>query len=522
MSRVFDADRVLNGNSVMSLRKQIGSNIKYLLLSRVVGILSRLVIMPFMVHTLGANIYGIFLLGVTIIDYFNLMELTVTTSVTKYVAEFHGSGDSQKVKEVINGSFTLYVIIGIVISLLLKLFSASFDQFLNLHLSPAEILMLRRIMNIATVSFLFLVPLNMFKGIVQGFQRYDIDGILRMSVFIAQAVASYIVLFFGGSIVMLFFIYQLLACSAGVVFFLISYKLVGGFRITFPYFSRAVMEKIMHFSVYIFFATVVYMIMFRLGHIIIGAFLSMSAITLYNVGYSLHMHFQIAHGMCVHQLVSLSSRFEGQNSYDKQRQMYIRSTRYIIMVFIPLVLIMLFFARPFILYWMGPQFLSAVLPAQILLFVGASYSFYDAGAFILKGIGPRFVKKILIINTVGAVINLILTLFFVQRWGITGVALGTALPMLFFNLPVTIWYTLRYFQLSSLFFLQQVLLRNFLIGLVTILLSCLCLFFLPQHHLISVLLSMISIYAIVMLFNYYVLLKTEERNDIAHIIGIRS
>jgi len=77
------------------------------------------------------------------------------------------------------------------------------------------------------------------------------------------------------------------------------------------------------------------------------------------------------------------------------------------------------------------------------------------GQFLFfKGI----IKMPTIINVIGAVLNLVLSIIFVRKFGLIGVAWGTVLPQALFVLPASLWL-LKYAEIGLGRFIVRVIFR---------------------------------------------------------------
>src|SRR5579862_5830785 len=71
-------------------------------------------IMPFVVHTLGDRMYGVWTLVGTFIGYYGVLELGLSNAVGRYLAKSLGAGDEEDCNRVFNTSLRLYLGLGAV------------------------------------------------------------------------------------------------------------------------------------------------------------------------------------------------------------------------------------------------------------------------------------------------------------------------------------------------------------------------------------------------------------------------
>src|SRR5579864_6055373 len=70
------------------------------------------VVMPFIVHSLGDRDYGIWTLVATFVGYYGVLELGLAAAVSRYLSRSLGAGDEEDCNRVFNTSLRLYVGMG--------------------------------------------------------------------------------------------------------------------------------------------------------------------------------------------------------------------------------------------------------------------------------------------------------------------------------------------------------------------------------------------------------------------------
>ena len=77
-----------------------------------IGALVGFLMMPFLVHRLGDGNYGVRVLILNFTGYLSLLDLGVSASVVKYVAEFKAKEDMDGLSEVCSTAFFVYLASG--------------------------------------------------------------------------------------------------------------------------------------------------------------------------------------------------------------------------------------------------------------------------------------------------------------------------------------------------------------------------------------------------------------------------
>src|SRR5437762_7483637 len=98
-------------SSARQTSKSVFRNVIYGSLTWVLPIGLSFVATPIIVRSLGNNDYGIYALVLGLISY--SFTFSLGRAVTKYIAEYRVSGESDKIRDLISATFTLNVTVGL-------------------------------------------------------------------------------------------------------------------------------------------------------------------------------------------------------------------------------------------------------------------------------------------------------------------------------------------------------------------------------------------------------------------------
>lgn len=497
----------------MSRKRAIGSNIKYNAISQIISFVVGLMLFPFIVSHVGKEIYGAYLLVTTFIGYFGVLDFGVGAAVAKYVAEFMGRDDRQNTGKIINASLFFYSIIGIICAISLLVLSFFVDHLFAI--GPQEAQTMRHLFWVAAAASLFIWPGRTFDGVLYGMQRFDWLAVNNMAATVLTAIFAYFI--FTNNLGMVWF----LAIS---YFFIIARYLVSyivfkcqtiKIPVGIPYFDKKTSKTIFSFSFFLFLSSLLSLFIFNFDSFVIGTLASVSAVTLYGVGYSLQNGFRAINNLISGPLFPAGAQMEGKNEQDKQRELLFRGTRYMIMVFAPIVIITIIFAKLFITNWMGPGFAESILPAQVLIAYWLFTNPIEVGSNLLMAKG--YVKVIFKITALNALLNVCLSLILVKPLGILGVVLGTTVPMVLVSAPLYLYQILRVLKVSLKDFFDLAIKKNLGVYLFATIASVLSLKIFQPTNVFLTIGEMALVYGIVILASFYLFLSPEERKEILFI-----
>jgi O-antigen/teichoic acid export membrane protein len=152
-------------------------------------------------------------------------------------------------------------------------------------------------------------------------------------------------------------------------------------------------------------------------------------------------------------LVPAASQLDARARPDALRGLYLRATRYTIILVAPIAATLMVGARPLLLTWLGAEIAEVATPARVLLITWLVYANLAIAFPILIGTGR--VRFLMLFNLGTALLNLALSLLLVGPFGILGVIVGTvAADSLLF--PLGMWYALRALDISPAYYLKRV------------------------------------------------------------------
>ena len=258
------------------------------------------------------------------------------------------------------------------------------------------------------------------------------------------------------------------------------------------------------------------LLIFNFDSFVIGAFVSVAAVTLYNVGYSLQNGFRAVNSLIFSPIFPASAQMEGKNEEDKQKELLLKGTKYTSLIFTPMVIITIIFAPLFINNWMGLDFAESILPAQVLMSFWLFSTVLQIGSSQLMAKG--YVKVIFKISALNAFLNVGLSLLLVKPFGILGVALGTAIPMILVDFPLYLYQMLRALKVSLKEFFNLAIKKNLGVYLVAVIVSFLAIEIFQPTNVFLTIGEMGIVYGIVMLVGFYFFLSSKERQEILFMI----
>jgi O-antigen/teichoic acid export membrane protein len=290
------------------------------------------------------------------------------------------------------------------------------------------------------------IPSATTSAILHGLQRYDLVNVTAIIETLITATATVLVLTYGGSVLGLAIvgIPSMLVTQAARIW--IIYRIAPDLQFGSLGINRQMVRTIMSFGMSLFVTNMVWYIETKTDKLVIGAALPISAVTPYTIAQRLSEIARMLAEQFVKVLLPLASELDAGNERMHLRALYIVSTRLTLAIFLPIGCAILILARSILTAWVGSYAEYANL---VIILTAASLidiSQWPAGS-VLQGMARHLPLAAMAVCS--ALANVALSIMLVRGFGLTGIALGTLIPMTIVNLGFILPYALRVIGVSA-------------------------------------------------------------------------
>lgn len=467
------------------------------------------ILSPFLVHTLGDTKYGIWTIAVAFTGYMNLLDLGLTSAVNKYVAKYSSLKDDRNVNAIVSTSFALFFLMGVIIVLLSPYMADLIVSLINIDKSLVGVVHLLII--IVSFDIAIFVISGLFKGIFGGFQHYSVINFTQVLSALYKAVMFYFFLSQGHDLIAM----GLISISANImIIFLFYYLLKKNYpqvSIEFSAVSKLSASKILHYSKFTFIAMMANQLIYYSDAFVIGYFMSAAAVTYYSIPWTLAEYTKKI-SMAISQTYTPAvSEIDARGDMEHIKSLYLSGTKYMIIISNLLAIGMIVLGGAFIALWMGEKYKELCETVLIILFINQIFQGPQQISYsILQGLAKQ--KYYAYISMGVSVVNLILSILLVQKWGIVGVALGAAIPQILFHGLYVPWSTLKTIKLSTRVYLSKTYIPSIIPSIVLFAsLYVISVYFYPDSYLKLLAYAFICT-LIYLFFVYFVMFDKNEKS----------
>jgi O-antigen/teichoic acid export membrane protein len=384
-----------------------------------------LMLLPFNVHHLGPAAYGLWMLTASMTTYFSVLDLGFGGSVVRFVAHYRAKRDARGLNEIASTLFVIFSCVGVIAYGAFVLLALNIGRFFNL--TPDQISTGRSLMLIIGVYVSLGFPFSIFGGIINGFQRYDLNNLVGVVSSLIIALVNVGMLLAGFSLVQLVMVTTAARIATYLIYRLNAYKVFPALSIEPRLFLWSRVRELTGFSVYVSIIDWSNKLNYSIDAVIIGAYLGASAVAIWTVPQRLAEMLQRLTNQFNGVIFPVVVDSDAAQKPERLRTIFIQGTRLSLVLVMPLAAAMFLLARPLVLAWVGPKFADSIVVAQVLIAVVAFRVGNATATTLLKGAGEH---RLLAFSNAGAALaNVALSLFWIRRFGLIGQAYGTLIPV---------------------------------------------------------------------------------------------
>ena len=325
------------------------------------------VAVPILLHSLGLDRFGILSLAWVLIGYFALVDFGLGRALTQAASQALGAGDNEGLRSVsvaaIATMFTLGILGGIIAAAI-----TPWLAYTVLHMDASLRPEAATSFYLLAVSLPFVLATAGFRGLLEAHQHFGLATALRLPLSIFNFVGPLLVLPLSRSLVpivamlvagrLVMFVAHLVACLRRYPW------LVRGAPVDFTR-LRALLRDGGWMSV----SNVISPLMVNLDRFVIGALISVAAVTYYATPFELASKLLFISGAV---LGVFFPAFAATYSQDKAHTvlMFDRANRLVLLGVFPPILFFVAFAHEILLVWVGPDLAARSTSILQLLAIG--------------------------------------------------------------------------------------------------------------------------------------------------------
>ncbi len=416
-------------------------------------------LLPFVLHSLGGERYGLWSLLVTLTGYMGVLDLGIRASTGRHVIVYIARGEHELCNATVRASLGFFSLIGLLlVGAGLGLGYLFPEMFANVPESFRPLAML--LLPLLAVNVWITAVATVFSSVLAAHDRYDLVQAVNLAMLTVRTAGTVVVLSLGWGLVGLASVTVGATLLAGAGNWALAHRVYRPLRSRPLSLSRERLRELMGYGVAAFVAGAAYRVIHYTDLVIVGATMDVGLpVAVYSVG---AMPITYLWGFLTHipeTLFPPTQRAAARAENHYVRILCVRQIRFSLLIGLPVFLGFIFFGREFLRLWVGEGFTDAW---DVLALLSGAYALALLTATLtptLSAVGH--VRFNMVLAVAEAAVNLALSLVFVLvlGWGLAGVAGGTLAAVLVVRMGIYLPLAIRLLGISPGMFARMVIAR---------------------------------------------------------------
>lgn len=405
-SRVKISGGLIARNTLLNL---IGQAIPLL-----VGVLA----IPYVVHGLGTDRFGLLSLAWVVLGYFTIFDLGLGRATTKFVAEALGKGERDQVPQILWTAVSFQLILGIIGAIVLfGITDLLVERVLNIP--PQLIVEAKDTFHLIALSVPLVMVSSSFRGSIEAAQRFDLVNAVAIPSSTLTFLLPVVGLYLGFSLPGIVALIVLARFVTLIAFIAINFRIVPQMRKFSG--TPALFSKLFAFGGWITITNIVGPVLVYLDRFLIGSLLTMAAVAYYSAPYEMVTRISIITASLTLTLFPAFSALEGAKDRQRVGTFFARSIKYVLITSGPIVVLVVVYSKEILQIWLGGDFAAESTVVIQILALGVLINSLAITPFaLLQGTGrPDLPAKFHVIELP---IYCVMAWVLVNEFGIAGAA----------------------------------------------------------------------------------------------------
>jgi len=403
-----------------------------------IKVITALIYTPVMLRLLGQSEYGLYQLSVSTVSYLSLISFGFASAYIRYYARYRAQSDEHGIAR-LNGIFMVVFCCMAAMCLACgSIMAANTRVLFGSGLSAAELDKARTLLFILVLNMTITFPNSVFDCHIMAHEQFLFQKLLRIAQALLNPFLVLPLLIMGhGSI-------AVVAVSTGLtlgVFFanILFCRRRLRMRFVFKKMQFSLLREMGVFTFFIFLNQIINQVNWSVDNFLLGRMSGTAAVAVYGIGSQIN-------AMYIQSSTAVSSVFSprinrivaGGGSNDELTRLMIKVGRVQFLILGLVLLGFVFFGQPFIRLWAGKEYYQSYIVALLLMSPMTVPLVQNLGLEIQRAKNMHRARSVVYFCL--AVCNVIISIFFIRRWGCVGAAAGTAIALTLGNIVFMNWY----------------------------------------------------------------------------------
>jgi O-antigen/teichoic acid export membrane protein len=402
-------------------------------LTILLNMLSLLLLTPFYINRLGVDSYGLYQLMFSVAQYVFVLEFGISTVMTRYILQYRLQSDNRAAENFAMHCFLIVIVIVLIIIFAGVVLSANLMSIFP-NLNPADLPVARTLFNFMIVQIVLTVLSQYYQGIAFAFEEYMlVKGVALLRIPI-KAIGAFAFIICGAGVLGIVF-----ADVLAAAFCFLSFAFCSKFKLHFSakwhFFDKSAITDALPLMAALLLQSLVTYANNALDMTILGRMMDTTAVAIYAIAMTFISVFSAMPTAIQSVYLPEATKLVVKNADGEQfTDLVIAPGRVQFMLCAAMLSGFVLFGRQFITIWTGAATLGAWWVALIIMVPMMFPLIQNVCLTILTAQNKRTFRSTVLLGI--TLLNLVLTVFLVHRFGLLGAPVGTALSYFTGNIVI--------------------------------------------------------------------------------------
>ncbi len=461
----------------MSLADKVIKNTFYYIVFQLFGFLFPLILTPFIISKIGEVQFGIYALVLGFIGMFSLFDLSISSSFVVFISRYYVKKDFVNLNKYLNTGLFFYIFFSLIIALTGFVFSKPLLSLLNI---PPELFETSvNVYFIGLLVFFISSSFTIFSSVLISLQKMYVTSVIGVITGLFNLIATIIVLSYGYGLIGIMWVQLGVAAISNVLSIIYAKRSLPELRIGYKHLEKNPVKEMTKFGAQMQVSKLASFASEKYDEFLLAYFSVLNNVTYFNIANRISRTGRIIPFQIIYQTAPVSSELKAKGDMEKLSELFLDTTKYLILVSAPVFVFIFIFSDLIITTWVGEGFelssrvLKVLVAGQLI-----NMTLSAPGNSIIPNMGiPKYQMKE---GLIYLSINLILSYILIRYYGIIGAAVGSVLSTVIAS--SYIYYTsAKFFSKNRRQLLSEKYLKPVVVSFVSGILAAILYFFSDKY-----------------------------------------
>jgi O-antigen/teichoic acid export membrane protein len=245
--------------------------------------------------------------------------------------------------------------------------------------------------------------------------------------------------------------------AKGGAAYVIARRAEPGLRLGFSLVTRATLRRTMSYGSFVGGLRLLSVVYSQMDRAIIAIVVTVAAVSRYEVAFRVQSIATLVLVMSSSAVLPAAAYNAARGDVAKQRELFLRGSKYAVALVVPVTLAALVYARALIINWVGDDYAAMATATRVFLVLPMLSCVNQVGVTMLIGLG--YARRVLVLQAMSVGVNLVASIALAFPLGVTGVVVGTVIGTAIVWIPY-IHLQLQTFDVGLWEWTQRVIVPN--------------------------------------------------------------